>query len=260
MPSVYAHYIFGKEVLKHLNGEVKNLIEENKELYSIGLHGPDICFFYRPLLIGNRITRMGSRLHNENALPFFQAAREKIKNPEEMAYILGFICHFMLDSECHPYINANAEKGIAEHFKQESDFDRYLLCKEGKNPIRENLTGHIFATKKNAALIQPFFSEATEKIIWKSLDYMISTTKKLQAPTKLERALLKGAFHLTGQYKKLSGLLMPEKPDLECIQTSQWLEKKLFQAVKPSTVIVQEYYEGRCSNAPLNIRFNRNYK
>lgn len=42
MPSTYAHYRFGQEVLKELPNDIKKIIIENKELYDIGLHGPDL--------------------------------------------------------------------------------------------------------------------------------------------------------------------------------------------------------------------------
>ena len=49
MPSTYAHYRFGQEVLKELPNDIKKIIIENKELYDIGLPGPDLLFYYLPL-------------------------------------------------------------------------------------------------------------------------------------------------------------------------------------------------------------------
>ena len=49
MPSTYAHYRIGQEVYGKLEGEPKKIIEKYKELYDIGLHGPDILFYYKPL-------------------------------------------------------------------------------------------------------------------------------------------------------------------------------------------------------------------
>ena len=44
MPSTYAHYRMGQEVYHNLTGKPKQIIEKYKELYDIGLHGPDILF------------------------------------------------------------------------------------------------------------------------------------------------------------------------------------------------------------------------
>ena len=49
MPSTYAHYRLGQEVLDNLSGGIKSTILNHKQLYDIGLHGPDILFYYKPL-------------------------------------------------------------------------------------------------------------------------------------------------------------------------------------------------------------------
>lgn len=44
MPTTYAHDRFGREVYEQLPANLKKIIRENKKLYLIGLHGPDIFF------------------------------------------------------------------------------------------------------------------------------------------------------------------------------------------------------------------------
>ena len=39
MPTTYAHYKFGKEVLSALPRPLQNSIEAHRELFDIGLHG-----------------------------------------------------------------------------------------------------------------------------------------------------------------------------------------------------------------------------
>lgn len=51
MPSTYAHYRMGQEVKEKLRGEERRIIAAHSELYLIGLHGPDIFFYYKPLRI-----------------------------------------------------------------------------------------------------------------------------------------------------------------------------------------------------------------
>ena len=46
MPTTYAHDLFGKEVYKKLPSDMKALIRRHGDLYRIGLHGPDILFYY----------------------------------------------------------------------------------------------------------------------------------------------------------------------------------------------------------------------
>ena len=53
MPSTYAHYRLGQKVLDNLTGGIKSTILNHKELYDIGLHGPDILFYYKPLFFAH---------------------------------------------------------------------------------------------------------------------------------------------------------------------------------------------------------------
>ena len=53
MPGTYAHYAFGKKVLAQVDDEIKNIILKNMDLFLIGLHGPDILFYYKPLIYNN---------------------------------------------------------------------------------------------------------------------------------------------------------------------------------------------------------------
>ena len=58
MPTTYAHDLFGQKVYRQMPEEVKKVIRENGELYRIGLHGPDIFFYYFIFKI-NRICIIG---------------------------------------------------------------------------------------------------------------------------------------------------------------------------------------------------------
>src|SRR6056297_3360967 len=113
MPDTYAHYTFGQKVLANLDKTYKEMILENIDIFNIGLQGPDILFYYKPL-IKNWINRVGYAMHKKSAAPFFLRAKKIIRRSIDkninISYIAGFICHFLLDSECHPFINSLTEK------------------------------------------------------------------------------------------------------------------------------------------------------
>lgn len=48
MPSTYAHYRLGQQVRQALSGPQREAVEAWPALYLIGLHGPDILFYYHP--------------------------------------------------------------------------------------------------------------------------------------------------------------------------------------------------------------------
>ena len=107
MPAAYSHYRLGQLVLDKLNQPLKHVLETNQDLFDIGLHGPDILFYNRPY-IHSKINRLGSAMHKERADIFFYQALEILKETKsapQFAYLCGFICHYILDSNCHPYIN-----------------------------------------------------------------------------------------------------------------------------------------------------------
>ncbi|MBR3367326.1 MAG: hypothetical protein IKG66_05990, partial [Lachnospiraceae bacterium] len=73
MPDSYAHYRFGKQVLEQLPEQIRGVILSERELYDIGLHGPDILFFYRPL--GRNFVRaLGGEMHAASGKRFFSGA------------------------------------------------------------------------------------------------------------------------------------------------------------------------------------------
>ena len=44
MPSTYAHRLFGEKILEHYPESIRALVQNERQLYDIGLHGPDIFF------------------------------------------------------------------------------------------------------------------------------------------------------------------------------------------------------------------------
>ena len=129
MPTTYAHYRFGKEVTEALPRGLQNTIEYHRDLYDIGLHGPDILFYYKALK-SHPVNQQGHTVHENFADTFFEHAVSVIEKAEDptaaRVYIYGVICHFALDSECHPYIEKMIRESGISHCELEMEFDRYL--------------------------------------------------------------------------------------------------------------------------------------
>lgn len=62
MPSTYAHYRLGQDVLSRLTGNLERLAKENYDSFALGLHGPDLLFYYRPLT-NNKTNAIGYAIH-----------------------------------------------------------------------------------------------------------------------------------------------------------------------------------------------------
>ena len=146
MPSTYAHRCFGADVLTQLPEALQKKIEPYRALYDIGLHGPDLLFYYKALQ-SNPVNRLGNAMHEQPGTVFFERARGVIRNAKNrdaaLVYALGYICHFALDHSCHPYIEKKIKEIGVTHAEIEVEFDRMLLAKRGHNPLTHRLAGHI---------------------------------------------------------------------------------------------------------------------
>lgn len=134
MPTTYTHDLFGKLVYKKLSKEMKKIIRDNGNLYRIGLHGPDILFYH---LFDGKVNQLGVQMHNEPARKFFEKGMKKAREKKDKAlaaYLLGFGCHYLLDTTCHPYVNATDKKGVISHTLLEKELDRTLMIRTKKNP------------------------------------------------------------------------------------------------------------------------------
>lgn len=114
---------------------MKDLIRRHGDLYRIGLHGPDILFYY--MVSKNPVTQFGIEMHHEKARAFFEEGMRQVRRNDDealFAYLLGFGCHYILDSACHPYVNQMAAEGVIPHIVLEKEFDRVLMEETGKDP------------------------------------------------------------------------------------------------------------------------------
>ncbi|MCM1494550.1 MAG: zinc dependent phospholipase C family protein [Bacteroides sp.] len=262
MPSTYAHYRFGQEVQKKLPEELVSIISHHMSLYHIGLHGPDILFYYHALF-PNAVNQMGFHIHEKKASYFIRKSLHTLKglsNPEAgLAYMLGFICHFVLDSECHSYIEFKIRQSGITHTEIETDFDRRLLQDAGKAPERTCLTSHIQPSREDCEIIAAFFPYITPRQISRSLSSMIHYNRLLLAPNKLKRFWVLLLLRLTGNYTEMHGLLMPKQARTGCEDSTRELLKRSKHAVPIAQQLCENYYNVFCEMDILSQRFHRTF-
>ena len=94
MPSTYAHRRFGADVLALLPDGLRQTLEQHRELYDMGLHGPDLMFYYKALQT-NPVNRLGNAMHEEKGEVFFTRARAVVEHAADkdaaLTYALGFV-------------------------------------------------------------------------------------------------------------------------------------------------------------------------
>lgn len=143
MPAFATHYIF--------LDEMKDVIRENADfdfdikVAGIGTQGPDIFFFHRlipPFTIYKTLAGLAGKLHKAKPAALFDAFAEYLTfSPNKdvaKSYIYGFILHYALDRNCHPYVYAYQAReqaatkhihSLAAHNRVEHALDTYLLNK-----------------------------------------------------------------------------------------------------------------------------------
>lgn len=262
MPTTYAHYKFGRDVIGALPKQLQKTIESNRELFDIGLHGPDIFFYYK-VLTQNHVNMTGYELHDQPAHAFFLHSAKVIGKLNDkdaaQAYIYGFICHFSLDSECHKYIEKMIHTSGISHSEIEMEFDRMLLSEDQIEPVSYLATNHIKPTEKNATVIASFFDDVTAKEVKKALSSMLSIHKLLLAPNPGKRRFLFGAMKLLGQYKSKHGMVMSLEPNPACQDYCRLL-KKLYQGAVPLAAgLILKYQKLLNGKGELPPRFQETF-
>ena len=62
MPAIYAHRVFGEAVINTLSHALADKLLDHLPLFQMGLHGPDLLFYYQPLF-KTPLGRLGNLLH-----------------------------------------------------------------------------------------------------------------------------------------------------------------------------------------------------
>lgn len=267
MPAAYAHYRFGQEVTECLPFVYRKTIEKHQALYDIGVHGPDILFYYRPIS-SNEISEAGYAIHDKPAAEFFQRAvrlYQESADPEALkAYLYGFICHFALDSTCHPYIEKMEKESGLSHTELETELERYFMQKDGLNPDEYIPIRHIHPSDEAGEIIAPCFDSITPEQITASLKWMIFIHRLFHAPDHegqkiSKRKLLYLALKLIGKYDSMQGLIMKPEPAKNCESYCVLLNNLYTEAVTVASSLIQNYANVLEHSVPLSSRFSLSF-
>ena len=263
MPAFYAHNRFGEKVVQKTDGEINEIISKYYVQFQIGLQGPDIFFFYRPWK-SNRVTKYGYHLHEIPATPFFMHALDIVKakgrDSREYAYLLGFICHYILDSECHPYVSEMMETLEIEHLEIEEEFEKMLLRKDGKNAFSYPLADLVPTDSVTAKTIYPFYRNMNPVIIQEALKDLKLVKRIFTAPCIVKQTLLNGAMHLTGKYTYWKGLMHQRKDNPKCSLSNEGLYHHFKTAIDVAVAMLYSFDESLRTGKKLDPRFDRTFE
>lgn len=261
MPTTYAHYRFGQQIKEMLTGKPKEIISAYPELFDVGLHGPDLLFYYNALQ-KNEVNTLGSRLHELPGRYFFENAAKVLQDGgsrAHYAYVYGFLCHFVLDVYCHGYIQEKIDASGISHAEIEAEMDRELLVMDGFDPVSKILSGHIQPASCNAEVIQAFFPNISETMIEKCMKDMVCYLNLLVLPVKWKRRLILWLLKIVGHYESMHGLIINFKKNPQCADSTAKL-LTLYEEARPMAVkLIMEYEEYVQGTKELNKLYQYNF-
>ena len=165
MPATITHAYFSEDIYDVLPSHIKSLVNPNR----IRMFGQstDPLMFYNlfSLKKGKNIRELDHFFHGNRTRKYFITLVKYIKkhnleyDVDTMSFLVGFICHYVLDSNVHPYVfykTGKFNKNDPETYKynnihtfMETFIDNYLVRKrENINPYKFNIGKFCFDTRK----------------------------------------------------------------------------------------------------------------
>lgn len=258
MPIFYAHHHFGEQVYKELPDELQQIVYEYYPQFQIGLQGPDIFFFYRSS--ENRVAKYGHELHSISAYPFFQNAlkviHEKDRHSPEYAYLIGYICHFILDSESHPYVNNCVTRLKVPHLEIEQEFDKYLMRSNKLDPFTYPTYELIPTDNLTAKTIYPFYNHIDPVTAKKALQDLKSVRKALNSPNRLQALTMSASMKLFKMHDEYKAYIPQHKDNPLCHETNIGLMKRFNTSLPTALEIIKDFDRTVQTGKALNRRFD----
>lgn len=129
MPAYLTHRAAGERVLSHLGSGVV----PHEMAYFLGCQGPDILFFrnYQPWLSSKNSLSLAIAMHGENVRDEMASALDFAREydgadkDELISYIAGFITHYAIDKNAHPFVYGKAGTDTNAHHGIEFMWDSY---------------------------------------------------------------------------------------------------------------------------------------
>ena len=119
MPDIAVHARMGAEVYE------KAGLGVDRDIFAFGLLGPDPYLFDRFFVPPFRhpTNRYSSVMHRQRTGDFLVELAKRSSDLDVFAWLAGFLCHYALDADTHPYINEKAHGNIALHMAIEHRLD-----------------------------------------------------------------------------------------------------------------------------------------
>ena len=228
MASYISHYLTAKAVIE--KSPENSVIKKYPDCFILGAQGGDLLFYAFGEFKG-----YGARTHKEKTYGLFHSLHDycrKTYKESSVAYALGLLCHYALDSAAHPYVVYEAAERLTklypEHLKSclhmmlETRIDVMMRERAESRGTTLNLKEVIPSTKRAALSLADVWSNAVNKVY--GVDVPFKLLKKLPSrmyryqsvflkPRSVSCAVLKFAAKKLHYPAYIVGFFAPDKHD-----------------------------------------------
>lgn len=263
MASIYTHNRFGLLLREKMSGELKEVATKYDDLYRLGQQGPDIFFFNLKLTMKKGTP--GMFIHEASGKDFLVHVKPLVKqyplNSPQGAYLVGSLCHYILDSKIHPLVDGFKFENFG-HLDIETELDRYYLIKDGiPKPEKYRLDLLIPQTEQVYRVVPDFYLQydgvSKEDVIKGIKGFSMIKKLFLTSCTFKEKAFC-GVLKLAGM-KKFSALMMRKRPIGQSRQTNPVLDKCFEDVLVIALDLIENALGYIYNDQELKDDFNINY-
>lgn len=260
MPATYAHNRFGADVVCALPSEIASAVLDHRDLFDVGLHGPDF-FFFADFLGKPGLSDLGRTYHRAPARKLFESIVRQLRqkpDPEGIAYLFGLLGHFCLDARCHPRVRELNDRGAVRHTPLETEFDRYLMTLDGiAHPEATHTAHRIRLTHQQSALVARFYPPAAGKDVAGCVFRMRLVCNALVRSNPVKSAVVSLAQMLGGQ--KARDMVMTDTPRPEALPHLGELLALYEKALEDYPVLARALCDHLYRSVPLPPEFDRDF-
>lgn len=219
MPAILTHDLFGRDIYDELY-ETIGQSKDEFDSFLVGCQGPDVLFFSHLNPMQTSAWNVGKRMHRVDPVELLMAFRDTVsKMPDDSygigrSYLMGLICHYILDSNMHPFIFAqqhaianagidglDSSHGNEIHAEIESELDVLVLSTKREvtikdfDPERNTLRLSKPATRvisriyRNVAAKRPILQDIPDDAFSSALSTYRLVIGTLHSPTGVKRAV-----------------------------------------------------------------------
>lgn len=253
MPSFYTHSRFGEELIPRLPADVRRAVTRFPQLFSVGLQGPDFFFYYNPFM-KTAVGALGSTFHRQSGTEFFTHAARAADTEAGRAYLYGVLAHYCLDSQCHPFVHQQTDSGPINHTELESEFERFLLARDGKKPPETvDRGGKMKLTRGECVTVSGFYPPASPGQVNQSVKNTARCLKILAWPHGARRRLLTQVLKMAGG--SMPHQLIPSRAEPKFFPLNERMMELYVQALEHYPILLEQLMAHMESGTPLGAEF-----